>query len=134
WVRPSGGYISSHFSTWRPACNNGYCATEHTGTDLAAGYGTPIVAATSGTVELGGWTSWGGGNMVWINHAGGFQTRYAHMSEIYVGAGQSVQAGQVIGLVGATGNANGPHLHFETLIGGVFVDPYYFMGDRGVWF
>lgn len=122
WARPVGGWISTLY--W------GYYG--HTGLDLANGQGTPIVAATSGTVTFSGWKDNYGGNMVYINHDGGVQTRYAHMVSTAVGYGQWVSAGQVIGYVGSTGNSSGPHLHFEVLINGGFVDPLSFMNQRGI--
>ena len=85
----------------------------HTGLDLTAGSGTPIYAANSGYVVYAGWNTWGYGNTVVIEHGGIFSTLYAHMSQINVGCGQWVNVGEIIGLVGSTGNSSGPHLHFE---------------------
>ena len=88
----------------------------HSGTDIAAPAGSPILAAASGTVTIANaLDSWGGGYgyYVRIDHGGGFETLYAHCSSICVTAGQQVQAGQVIGYVGQTGRATGNHLHFE---------------------
>ena len=93
----------------------------HTGIDIAAGYGTPIHAAASGTVIFAGWMG-GYGNFVIIDHGGGLSTAYAHQSSIAVGGG-SVSQGQVIGYVGCTGHCFGPHLHFEVRINGSPVDP-----------
>ncbi len=84
----------------------------HSGTDLAAPEGTPVVAALSGTVEIAGWLG-GYGFTVVIAHANDLETRYAHLSEILVHPGQTVKQGTPIGLVGSTGLATGPHLHFE---------------------
>ncbi len=84
----------------------------HTGIDLSAPVGTPVLAANSGTVIFAGWNSWGYGNTVVLAH-GPFLTLYGHMSAISVGCGQFVGAGQVVGQVGSTGNSSGPHLHFE---------------------
>jgi murein DD-endopeptidase MepM/ murein hydrolase activator NlpD len=83
--------------------------------DLAAPKGTPIVAADSGTVIIartGGWNG-GYGSYVVISHSNGTQTLYAHMSKVIASAGEQVAQGQKIGLVGATGEATGPHVHFE---------------------
>jgi murein DD-endopeptidase MepM/ murein hydrolase activator NlpD len=74
-----------------------------------------------------------GGNMVYITHPDGTQTRYAHMSRIAAGYGQNVSTGTVIGYVGSTGASTGCHLHYETLQGGRFVDPRQFMAARGVY-
>jgi murein DD-endopeptidase MepM/ murein hydrolase activator NlpD len=95
----------------------------HTGIDLAAPYGTPIVAAKSGQVEVAGWSSFGYGFHVILDHGGGVETLYAHMSRIAVRPGQWVEAGQVIGYVGSTGWSTGPHLHFEVRVNGVPRNP-----------
>lgn len=84
----------------------------HSGIDLAAPTGTPVLAANGGPVLFAGWNSWGYGNAVVIGH-GPFSTLYGHMSSLAVACGNSVSAGQVIGYVGNTGNSSGPHLHFE---------------------
>ncbi len=84
----------------------------HSGIDIAANPGTPIYAANGGPILYAGWNNWGYGNTVVIGH-GAFSTLYGHMSSIAVRCGQSVDAGQVIGYVGSTGNSSGPHLHFE---------------------
>lgn len=88
----------------------------HSGTDIAAPAGSPILAAASGTVTIANaLDSWGGGYgyYVRIDHGGGLETLYAHCSSICVTAGQQVEAGQVIAYVGQTGRATGNHLHFE---------------------
>ena len=95
----------------------------HTGIDLAAPYGTPIVAAKAGQVAVAGWSSWGYGFHVVVDHGGGVETLYAHMSRLAVRAGQWVEAGQVIGYVGSTGWSTGPHLHFEVRVNGVARNP-----------
>lgn len=129
WVRPSGGWLSGTFG-W---CSNAYCGgNNHTGIDLALGCGNPIYAASGGTVTFAGWAGMGG-NMVYLNHPDGTQTRYAHMSSIAAGRGAGVGTGQIIGYVGSTGASTGCHLHYETLQGGRFVDPRAFMGARGVY-
>lgn len=84
----------------------------HQGTDLAAAEGTPVVAAFSGRVEIAGRLG-GYGLIVVISHGDTHETRYAHLSEILVKVGQEIKQGTVIGLVGSTGLATGPHLHFE---------------------
>lgn len=89
----------------------------HTGIDIAAGYGAPIVAAKSGTVIGAGWNG-GYGNAVIIDHGGGFSTLYGHQSRIAVSDGQQVSQGQVIGYEGCTGHCTGPHVHFETRVDG----------------
>jgi murein DD-endopeptidase MepM/ murein hydrolase activator NlpD len=89
----------------------------HGAIDIAADYGTPVVAAGAGKVIFSGWKSNGGGYQVWINHGSGIYTTYNHMSSLSVGAGQYVARGQRVGRIGMTGNATGPHLHFEVWIG-----------------
>lgn len=88
----------------------------YNGVDLAASVGTPILASASGDVIVakddGAWNG-GYGNYVVISHGNGSQTLYAHQSSVIVGLGQHVVQGQVIGYVGATGKATGPHVHFE---------------------
>jgi murein DD-endopeptidase MepM/ murein hydrolase activator NlpD len=93
----------------------------HEGIDIAVGYGTPIVAAASGTVIYAGWMG-GYGNLIIIDHGGGVATAYGHQSSFAVGGGP-VSQGQVIGYVGCTGHCFGPHLHFEVRINGSPVDP-----------
>lgn len=84
----------------------------HTGVDLSAAVGTPVLAAGGGTVAFAGWTDGGYGNAVIIDHGGSYSL-YAHMSSVNVSCGQSVGALEVIGGVGSTGRSSGPHLHFE---------------------
>jgi murein DD-endopeptidase MepM/ murein hydrolase activator NlpD len=84
----------------------------HSGTDLGAPMGTPVVAAASGRVNTAGWLG-GYGLTVIVNHDSAQQTLYAHMSELFVQPGQMIEQGTVIGRVGSTGNSTGPHLHFE---------------------
>ena len=83
-------------------------------------------ATASGTVETAGWNG-GYGKMVEIDHGNGYSTRYGHLSEIDVKAGQQVKIGQIIGKVGSTGRSTGPHLHYETRIDGDAVDPQKFL-------
>ncbi len=88
-------------------------ATNHFGIDIAGRQGNPIFAADHGVVVYAGWNNWGYGEMVVIDHGSGWQTLYAHLSQIHVGCGQQVYKGDTIGLMGSTGNSSGPHLHFE---------------------
>jgi peptidoglycan hydrolase-like protein with peptidoglycan-binding domain len=94
----------------------------HDGIDIAAPTGTPVRAAACGTVSLAGQQS-GYGNIVCITHTSQFSTCYAHLSRFGVTNGARVQQGQVIGYVGCTGSCTGPHLHFETRVGGQAQDP-----------
>jgi len=98
----------------------------HAGLDLMAPHGTPIRAAAAGTVIYAGWY-YAYGNMVDIRHADGVVTRYAHMSALGTDVGSTVQAGDEIGKVGATGRASGPHVHFEVRVDGRALDPKPFL-------
>ncbi|HFB98130.1 MAG TPA: M23 family metallopeptidase, partial [Bryobacterales bacterium] len=112
--------ISSHFSRRRfhPILK---IYRPHLGVDYAAPRGTPVQAIASGRVIFAGWTR-GGGRTVKIRHANGFETRYLHLSRIFVRRGQRVSQGQRIGAVGATGLATGPHLDFRILKHGKYLN------------
>jgi len=117
----SGLYtITSHYGNRR----SGF----HTGLDISGGgaSGKLVLAAESGTVELVKFSNRSYGNQVVINHGNGVKTRYAHMLDgsISVSVGQKVSRGQAIGRVGNTGNSTGPHLHFEVIVNGNYVNPY----------
>jgi murein DD-endopeptidase MepM/ murein hydrolase activator NlpD len=98
----------------------------HAGIDIAAPQGTTIAAAADGRVIVAG-TQGDCGKMVAIDHHGGLSTIYCHMSQIFVGVGQDVQRGQAIGAVGMTGDATGPHVHFQVMQDGHPVDPMSFL-------
>ena len=95
----------------------------HAGIDFPAATGTPVSAAASGQVVFAGRSGSGWGRLVVVAHGQGIRTRYAHLSRIEVRLGQRVAVGSTVGLVGATGEASGPHLHFEVLVRGANVDP-----------
>jgi murein DD-endopeptidase MepM/ murein hydrolase activator NlpD len=95
----------------------------HHGIDLYARLGDPIYASDNGVVVFSGLSVWGYGNLIVIDHGNGWQTVYAHLSVISVGCGADVYRGDVIGLAGSTGNSTGPHLHFEMMDNGVYVNP-----------
>jgi murein DD-endopeptidase MepM/ murein hydrolase activator NlpD len=118
-----GGWISPVAGTYQ--WTRGFTSW-HSGVDLSAPEGTPVVAANGGTVVFAGWSTWGYGNTVVLAH-GAFTTLYGHMSAINVGCGMTVGAGQVVGAVGTTGNSSGPHLHFEIRYNDVPQDPTYTM-------
>ncbi|QIK61882.1 peptidoglycan DD-metalloendopeptidase family protein [Leucobacter viscericola] len=127
WIIPTSNYYISE--GFRPPER-----PDHTGLDLAAPCGTPIVAPVGGTVSIAGWIDNFGGNMVYLHQDDGYQTRFAHMiGWPPVSAGQYVQAGQVIGWVGTTGASTGCHLHFEVIPGFddnyfvPYLDPYPFL-------
>ena len=94
----------------------------HLGVDYGAATGTPVRTVGDGVVEFAGVQN-GFGNVVFVKHGGSNTTVYAHLSKINVRTGQRVQQGDNVGLVGATGWATGPHLHFEFRVGGVHKDP-----------
>jgi peptidoglycan DL-endopeptidase CwlO len=94
----------------------------HAGIDIPVPVGTGIRAADGGRVVVAAWTG-GYGNYTCVQHSGSLSTCYAHQTSIGVSVGQSVSQGQVIGVSGNTGNSTGPHLHFETRVGGNPVDP-----------
>ena len=98
----------------------------HTGLDFRSSTGDPVRATANGTIDSAGWSG-GYGKMVEIDHGNGFSTRYGHLSEIEVKAGQQVKIGQIIGRVGSTGRSTGPHLHYETRVDGDAVDPQKFL-------
>jgi len=85
----------------------------HRAIDLGAPTGSAVVATDGGFISFAGWTDVGYGYLIVVDHANGFTTYYAHLSNMYVAEGQAVERGQVIGAVGNTGNSTGPHLHFE---------------------
>ena len=117
WPLPGHTYISCHFGEVDAFGNAG-----HRGTDIPAPEGTPILAAHSGTVLVSGWND-SYGNQVLLDNGAGLSTRYAHMTQTAVTAGEAITAGQVIGYVGSTGDSTGNHLHFEVMQGGIRVDP-----------
>jgi len=124
WSVPAGTPISSGFGLRE--CDG--CATDHKGTDFNPGSGYPIQVISDGVVVSAGWDSTGYGYMVIVQHVidgQNVQSLYAHMQEdsITVSAGQTVTRGQVLGLVGSTGESTGAHLHLGILVDGEFVDP-----------
>ncbi len=94
----------------------------HAGVDLAAPMGSPVVAAAAGVVAFANWDG-GYGLMVKVEHGGGYESRFAHLSRILVAPGQKVARGQTIGLVGSTGRSTGSHLHYEVRKNGSAIDP-----------
>jgi murein DD-endopeptidase MepM/ murein hydrolase activator NlpD len=119
FVWPLHGRISSHFG-WRNVSVAGN--RFHGGVDIAAPSGTPIRAARGGVVTRSGWVG-AYGYLVVLDHGGGWETRYAHLSRIDVRVGERVAQGAVVGLVGSTGASTGPHLHFEIRRDGLALDP-----------
>lgn len=125
WPLPGYYKISSEYSMRNHPITGKY--SQHTGIDLPAPKNTPIVAASSGTVVTVGHNK-AYGNRVIINHGGGVQTLYAHMTSFNCKEGDKVSAGDVIGYVGSTGYSTGNHLHFSVLENGNYVNPHNYVG------
>ena len=126
----SGGAVGGGFFVW-PSNNHFLSGTNftsyHPGVDIATAYGDPVYAADGGVVVFAGWSNYGYGNMVVIDHGNGWQTLYAHLSQWNVSCGQSSLQQTVVGLAGSTGNSSGPHLHFEMQYGGSRVNPWNYL-------
>ena len=119
--RPLNAPITSPFGA-RRSINGGPANTAHGGVDYGAATGTPVPACATGRVALAeGLTI--RGNAVYLDHGLGVYSGYLHLSQLHVRVGEPVERGQIIGQVGATGFANGPHLHWEVRVGGVNVAP-----------
>jgi murein DD-endopeptidase MepM/ murein hydrolase activator NlpD len=120
-ILPTRGWLSSAFTSMRahPVL---HIARPHEGIDVSAPMGTPIEAPGAGRVQQAGWEN-GYGNTVTIDHGYGIVTKFAHASKLLVKSGQKVERGQRIALVGNTGLATGPHLHYEVRVNGRPVDP-----------
>jgi murein DD-endopeptidase MepM/ murein hydrolase activator NlpD len=120
-IMPTQGWLTSAFSRMRqhPILHT---ARAHEGIDVTAPAGSPIEAPAAGRVIKSGWEA-GYGNVVMIDHGYGIETRFAHASKILVQRGQRVERGQNIALVGNSGLATGPHLHYEVHVNGRPVDP-----------
>jgi murein DD-endopeptidase MepM/ murein hydrolase activator NlpD len=121
FTAPVRGWVVSGFG-WRVHPLGGGGIRHHWGIDIAAPTGTPVVASAPGTVLYTGWHGCYG-LVVYIQHAGGWQTLYAHLSRIAVSVGAAVPRAHPVGAVGNTGCSTAPHLHFEIRYRGVPVDP-----------
>jgi murein DD-endopeptidase MepM/ murein hydrolase activator NlpD len=110
WPVP-GGAISQYFHAG------------HLAIDIAAPWGSQIVAAQSGIVMSSGWRNNGGGYVISIDHGNGIETVYNHLGQLWVSAGAYVAAGQGIGSIGCTGICTGPHVHFEVIVNGIIDNP-----------
>jgi len=113
---PASGGLTQYFSWYHP------------GIDIANLAGGAIHASDSGTVVHASWDGSGYGNMILIDHGNGYETRYGHLSAIYVSVGQKVGKGETLGKMGSTGRSTGTHLHFEIYKGGSRLNPYSLLG------
>mgnify|MGYP001553155031 CR=1 FL=1 len=120
FIRPRASTVTSRFGSGRMF--NGTLSSRHLGVDFRGAMGEPIRAANRGVVALVD-TFYLAGNVVYIDHGGGVVTGYFHMSKTLVKTGDTVERGQEIGLVGATGRVTGPHLHWSARYGAVTVNP-----------
>ncbi|HJR80235.1 MAG TPA: M23 family metallopeptidase [Anaerolineales bacterium] len=116
FIWPSNKHYLSGFD-YSPNAN-------HWGLDIAGNEGEGVYAADAGVIVYAGWNNYGYGNMILIDHGGGFQSLYAHLSALNVGCGQSVGQGDVIGAIGNTGRSSGPHLHFEIMTSSYKANPW----------
>jgi len=129
-IMPTQGWLSSAFSAMR-AHPILHLARPHEGIDVSAPMGSPIEAPAAGVVTEAGWET-GYGNTITINHGYGIVTKFAHASKLLVKNGQRVARGQRIALVGNSGLATGPHLHYEVHVNGRPVDPLKYVLPEGV--
>jgi murein DD-endopeptidase MepM/ murein hydrolase activator NlpD len=129
-IMPTQGWLSSAFSSMRvhPIL---HMARPHEGIDVSAPMGSPIEAPAAGVVTDAGWET-GYGNTITIDHGFGIVTKFAHASKLLVKNGQRVARGQRIALVGNSGLATGPHLHYEVHVNGRPVDPLKYVLPEGV--
>jgi murein DD-endopeptidase MepM/ murein hydrolase activator NlpD len=120
-VWPVDGTLEGGFGGRRnPFGGSGY--EFHSGQDIEAAWGAPVVAGASGRVSFAGWQN-GYGQLVVVDHGGGLTTRYGHLSHIDVELNQTVSRAQLLGKVGSTGRSTGPHLHYEVRINDQAVNP-----------
>jgi murein DD-endopeptidase MepM/ murein hydrolase activator NlpD len=126
-IWPIQGWLSAGYGIRRDPFTGD--ADFHPGLDISAEKGAPILATADGTVELAA-PSGDYGNLVVINHGFGLVTRYGHLSKFAVWQGQQVKRGDVIGYVGATGRATGPHLHYEVLANGKLMNPLQLLAGK----
>jgi len=126
FLTPVSGISTGSFG--RRRVFNGQKRRPHSGMDFAAAKGTPVLAPSAGKViELGDFFF--SGNMVYLDHGQGLISLFAHLDEIDVVLGEQVKKGQVVGKVGATGRATGPHLHWSLGLNGTWIDPALFLRE-----
>lgn len=121
-----GTYTFVWPTTSRQVSGYNYDPVVHAALDIGGSEGNAIFAADNGVVVYAGWSDWGYGYLIVIDHGTGWQTAYAHLSAVGVTCGQSVYQGTMIGALGNTGNSSGAHLHYEMVFNGVKVNPLNF--------
>ncbi|MCJ8275844.1 MAG: M23 family metallopeptidase [Bdellovibrionales bacterium] len=126
-IRPVNGWVTSNFGMRRSPFSN--TKRMHHGLDIAASFGTPVVAPADGIVSYVGYDG-GYGKLVSIDHGYGVVTRYGHNARIFVKVGQRVKRGDKVASVGNTGRSTGPHLHYEVRVNGIPVDPKKYILDQ----
>ena len=124
---PTDGIITTYFGEVGPLSPHG-----HTGLDIAAPEGTPILAADEGEVLKAVWSDDGYGGLIIIGHPSGYETWYAHLDAFEVSKGDKVTRGEVIAEMGSTGFSTGSHLHFEVRQNGSLVDPLEFINEASL--
>jgi murein DD-endopeptidase MepM/ murein hydrolase activator NlpD len=121
---PVNGQLGSFFGLRRDPFSG--LGEFHPGVDIVVNPGTPVRATADGRVTLAGWNG-GYGIAVVVNHGGGVETLYGHLSKVSYLVGQEVRRGEIIGYSGATGRATGPHVHYEVHVSGAAVNPYRYL-------
>ncbi len=128
-IMPARGFVTSYYG-WRrhPLSRQ---SEFHRGLDVANLVGTPVVATADGKVSFAGWKG-GFGRVMEVDHGYGYVTRYGHLKSILVRVGDTVFRGQTVGLLGSSGNATGPHVHYEVLIDGKHTNPKAYIRYAGL--
>ena len=129
-VRGGGGYVTFQYGPQRHPITGAFYI--HRGIDIGMHRGAEVVATANGTVRRVAYERYNLGNVIEIEHKYGFVTRYGHLDRVLVEAGQTVQRGQLIGLMGSTGRSTGPHVHYEVSIGGQLRNPEEFLTISGM--
>lgn len=125
-IWPTVGWVSSWFGHRRdPFTGDG---GQHYALDISTDKGRPVIATADGVIESAEWNG-NYGNLLVIDHGFGIKTRYGHLAGFAAKAGNRVHRGDLVGYVGATGRATGPHLHFEILANGQLIDPFGYLGS-----
>ena len=124
---PTIGIITTYYGEYGSLSPHG-----HSGLDIAAPEGTPVVAADAGEVLKAYWNGEGYGGLIIVAHPSGYETWYGHLDRFSVEKGQQVKRGQKIGLMGSTGFSTGSHLHFEVRQDGHLRDPLDFLSKTAL--